>query len=321
MESCIFFSINFLTVSKQSSNEFWHLKTMRILGFLCFNVNPLSLLNRRRVRPLVDDGFDIGLAFAAGFLEAFSSSWIGMASLTNLPIPFTILVQDSVWSLNKDWTLTLILYLSCSLQTPLSETGPKRTLLWIHPFIFVPFWNRGNVISRHKDWFASLLGDGREKKNCPTSTDLKPASEHSLDNFWSSDNFSNRSSYTCNRFPCRSSLACNSARGGCVKISCLSNWSVAIGFTRALRPIGNSSIISAAAPQRLSWLTEITIWRSNSIFSVLPLKWTVVFPPPLLLACLLSKGLVHRNIGWPESLKFCSIFQAVRFQEPCGLPP
>ena len=45
---------------------------------------------------LVDDGFNTGLAFAAGFPEAFPSSWIGMASLTNLSTPFTVLIQDMV---------------------------------------------------------------------------------------------------------------------------------------------------------------------------------------------------------------------------------
>ena len=47
-------------------------------------------------QPLVDDGYSTGLDFAAGFTEAVSSSWIGMASLTNLSIPITILIQDSV---------------------------------------------------------------------------------------------------------------------------------------------------------------------------------------------------------------------------------
>ena len=45
---------------------------------------------------LTDDGFNIGLAFAGSFPEAFSSSWIGMASLANLSTPFTIRIQDTV---------------------------------------------------------------------------------------------------------------------------------------------------------------------------------------------------------------------------------
>ena len=59
-----------------------------------------------------------------------------------------------------------------------------------------------------------------------------------FDNFSSSDNFSNLCSYSCSRSPCRSSLACISARGGCVRISTLSNW------PGALWPTGNSSIMS-----------------------------------------------------------------------------
>ena len=35
-------------------------------------------------QPLVDDGFNLGFAFAPGFTEAFSSSWIGMASRLNV---------------------------------------------------------------------------------------------------------------------------------------------------------------------------------------------------------------------------------------------
>ena len=45
---------------------------------------------------LVDDGFSIGLAFAAGFPEALSSSWTGIASLTYISTPFAILIQDMV---------------------------------------------------------------------------------------------------------------------------------------------------------------------------------------------------------------------------------
>ena len=112
-------------------------------------------------QPLVDDGFNIGLAFAAGFPKLFSSSWIGMASLTNLSIPFTIRIQDTVRSWNKDWTWNSILYLPLWLQTFMSERKPNRTSLWIHPLTRVPSWSRGIVYSLHKDWFPFTLGDGR----------------------------------------------------------------------------------------------------------------------------------------------------------------
>ena len=131
MDSCILFSVNFLTVSKYSRNEFWH-ENKKDLWIPVFQCQPI-VFNEVKSQPLVDDGFSMGLAFAAGFSEAFSSSWIGMASLTNLSIPFTILIQDSVWCLNKDWALTSILYLPYLLQTFMSETGPNITLLWIHP--------------------------------------------------------------------------------------------------------------------------------------------------------------------------------------------
>ena len=49
MDCSTIFSITLLTVSKFSSDEFRHLKTIRILGFLCFYVNPLSLFNRNKV--------------------------------------------------------------------------------------------------------------------------------------------------------------------------------------------------------------------------------------------------------------------------------
>ena len=258
------------------------------------------MLKGAKSQPLVDHGFNLGLAFAAGFPEAFSSSWIGMASLTNLSIRFTVRIQDTFWSWNKDWTWTSIRLL----QTGMSETRPKRTLLWIHPLIRVPSWSRGIECSRQKDWFYFPLGDGRAYKNCPISTNLKPASEHSLDNFWSSDIFSNRCSYSCSKFPCRSSLAFVSARRGCVIISTLSSWPGALGFSTALWPTGNSSIISATSPLILGWLMEMTTWRTNSMFCVLTLKCIDFSTPPLLLDSRLSKALVPRNTGWPDPARF-----------------
>ena len=194
-------------------------------------------------QPLVDYGFSTRLAFTAGYPEAFSSSWIGMASVANLSIPFTILIQDSVWSLNKDWTWTSILHLPCLLQTWVSETGLNRTLLWIHPFFLFRFDLEATYILGIKIDFLLLL-----VTDCPTSTHLKLASEHSLGNIWSSDNFSNRCLYSCNKFPFRSSLACVFARGGSVGISCFSSWLDATGLPGVLRSTDNSAIISATAP-------------------------------------------------------------------------
>ena len=91
----------------------------------------------------------------------------------------------------------------------MSETGPNRTLLWIHPLI------------RVKIDFSSSLGDGRVWKKCTISTNLKTCFRSIvLDNFWSSDIFFQIAArILAAGFPCRSSLACISARGGCVRIS------------------------------------------------------------------------------------------------------
>ena len=68
------------------------------------------------------------------------------------------------------------------------------------------------------------------------------------------------------------------------------------------------------SPDHDQWYTRVV----NA--AVLPLKCIVVFPAPLLLHCPLSKGMVQRNIGWPDLAKFWSIFSAVRFQNSSGLP-
>ena len=62
----------------------------------------------------------LGLAFAAGFSEAFSSSCIRMP-LTSLSILFTIRIQDTIWLWNKDWPWTSMLYPPLWLQTCMSE--------------------------------------------------------------------------------------------------------------------------------------------------------------------------------------------------------
>ena len=136
------------------------------------SIHFLSLIGMK-FQLLVDDGFNIGLAFAAGFSEALSSSWIGIASLTYFSTWFTILIQEVVWSSNKDGTLTSTLYLLCVLHTFMSETGPKRASLSIHPFAQFSFSSRGNAYFRHKDWFFAPFGGGRAWKNCPTSTNSK----------------------------------------------------------------------------------------------------------------------------------------------------
>ena len=155
---------------------------------------------------------------------------------------------------------------------------------------------------------------------CPTSTNLKPASERSLDNFWSSDNLSNRCSYSCKRFHCRSSLACISARASCVRISCLSSRPDAERF---LQELSDQLVIlqSYPLPLRRYWADRRRLPLGEAIqhFWVLPLKCIDFFPLSLLLKSPLSKALVPRNIGWSVSAKFISIFSAVPFQDPSGL--
>ena len=52
------------------------------------------------------------------------------------------------------------------------------------------FSHRGIVHSRHKCCISCLSSVSSVKKYCPISTIFKPASEHSLDSFWSWDNCS-----------------------------------------------------------------------------------------------------------------------------------
>ena len=135
-----------------------------------------------------------------------------------------------------------------------------------------------------EDWFLAPFGDGRAWKNCPTSTKFKLASEHTLDNIWSSDSFSNFCSQPCNEFPCRSSLACISAIGSWTRIS-WSIWSNATNFPGAPWSSGDYLMDSATAPYRLSWLIEMTIlvnsWTSSSLAvkCVVVLSFSIVLAP------------------------------------------
>ena len=79
----------------------------------------------------------------------------------------------------------------------MSKTGPILVFLRIHPFTRVFFSHRGTVYSRHKCGILSPSSVSSVKRYCPHSTILKPASEHSLDNFWSSDNCSNLRLLSC----------------------------------------------------------------------------------------------------------------------------
>ena len=65
-----------------------------ILSLQCRSI--FSVSSEKKFRLLVDDGLNIGLAFAAGFPEALSSSRIGIASLTSFSTPLKILIQEVV---------------------------------------------------------------------------------------------------------------------------------------------------------------------------------------------------------------------------------
>ena len=198
---------------------------------------------RIELTSLIDDGFSVGLAFAAGFSEAFSSSWIGMASPTNLSIPFTIRIQDTVWPWNKDWTWTSILYLPLWLQRGQIVHCLGSTL----QYEFLPDLEASYILGIKIDF---LLLSVTEEHRRIVQFRLFPNLLRSI--VWITSGllttFSNRCAHSCSKFPCRSSLACICARGGCVRISTLSSWPGALGFPTALWPTVNSSIISVTAP-------------------------------------------------------------------------
>ena len=150
-------------------------------------------------------------------------------------------------------------------------------------------------------------------------TSFKPASEQSLDNFWSSDNCSNFRSYSCTRFLRCCALVEFSAIERSVGSSIFSKWSGAAGFPGALTPLGTSLHKSVFALLILSWFAEITVRGSNSLFSWLPLKCIDFLPPPLLRNSPLSKALEARNNGWPDPEKFATISSAIRSHDPSGL--
>ena len=62
-------------------------------------------------------------------------------------------------------------------------------------------------------------------------------------------------------------------------------------------------IVTVLSPPSSGPRIARNIWRSNSIFSVLPLKWITVFPASLLLMCHLSKAVAQRNIGWQDPVQ------------------
>ena len=95
---------------------------------------------------------------------------------------------------------TSILYRSSWRQTFYVQDRTDSCILEIHPFDRVVFSFRNIVYSRHKCCISCPSSVSSVKEYCPFSTIFKPASKHSLDNFWSSDNNSNLRSQSRTRF-------------------------------------------------------------------------------------------------------------------------
>ena len=111
----------------------------------------------------------------------------------------------------------------------------------------------------------------------------KPASEHSFDNFWSSGSSANFHSYSCNKVS-----LCQWCWQKDTQIS------PSVWF---LESVSNSWRKFSTAPWILCWLTKITVRRTNSTFSSLPLKWMDFFPFPLFFFLISSS----QNTGGPKN--------------------
>ena len=260
------------------------------IHFLC----PIGI----KFTSLVDDGFSIGLAFAAGFPEAFSSSCIGTG--------FSGKFVNTVHNFDPRYGLILKQRLNFNFNTVssavIANLCPRlgqivhcfgSTLLYELLLDLVATYILGIKID-----FLFLLVTEQHRR----IVHFRTISNLLRSIVWITSGlltfFSNRCSFSCNRFPCRSSLACTSARGGCVIISCLSSWPDAAGFPGALWPTGNSSIISATAPQRLSWLTE----KQLNVFAYC--LWSVLM------------SFFHWYIGIPDA-RFLRNSAAVFSAVPC----
>ena len=107
-------------------------------------------------------------------------------------------------------------------------------------------------------------------KNCPVSLFFeKPALEQSLVNFCCSRSSANFCSYSRNKCPCTSASVweIGLASGNSVGITIDSKIYFAAGFPTPRESLPISLHKSATAPWTLSWLTEITVRRINSMVS------------------------------------------------------
>ena len=144
-------------------------------------------------------GVCLGLTWVMDFIEAMSFFLICIDSVTYLSTVFTILNRETILSPNRNGVWTSILCRSSWYQTFMFKTGPILVFLRIHPLIWVSFSFRSIVYSRHECYICCPSSVSRVQKCCPCSTSFKSALEHSLDNFWPSDNCSIFRSYSCIR--------------------------------------------------------------------------------------------------------------------------
>ena len=171
---------------------------------MCFTVYPFSFKNRNRSGSQRYCGLLSWSCLSNGFLRSYVLFFLGQHRFCHVLVntiydsnPRGSFVLKQRWNLNfkavsiivsaifyfQDWTDFLV-------------------FLRIHPLTRVFFSFRGIVCSRHRCCICCPSSVSSVKKYCPLSTILKPASERSLDNFWSLDYCSNLRSQSCTRFPC-----------------------------------------------------------------------------------------------------------------------
>ena len=178
-----------LTAQSSSWWTDWSCRSSRIMAFdttkqswwYFSGLTSILFLQRGGIETEVNvtAGFSRGLALATSFPAALCSSpsMVSVVSVTYFSIPFTIRTQEAVRPefqyhndldgdklYVQDWAIFVVLR--------------------IQPLARVLSSFRGIVYSRHKWCICCPSSASSVMKNCTLSTVFKPASEHSLDNFW-----------------------------------------------------------------------------------------------------------------------------------------
>ena len=237
---------------------------------LCFNVHPFSFKNKNRNGSQRYCGLLSWSCFSKWFpRSSVFFSLVSIDSVTYWSTPFTIPNQEAVLSWNRDGTLTPILYRSSRPQTFMFKTGPILVFFRIHPVTRVFFSFRGIVCSRHK-CCISCPSVSREGLSC-----FDKLSSPYQNILWIISGLLTIVQFSLTLAPFFSvdvQLVWVSSAEGRTGISIVSKWSGAASFSGAVRSLGNSLHRSSTAPWTLSWFSEITVRRSKSMFSSLPLK-------------------------------------------------